>query len=177
MSDSPKPDEEVTRYKRELDKARVEALYRSATERGKFVIDFAMLGLRSLTLVNGGAIVGILTFLGHNEHMAVRPALWAGFSSLIAGLALSLIAIVCAYVAQHLFSFQDHHGADKIFFIARGDAAFAATSERGEDKYEKFGTWAQMLAVGTAVASFGCFAYGALKALAGLAEASVSPLM
>ena len=70
------------------------------------VIDFASLGIRSLILVNGGAIIGILTFLGNlwtkddaaakATAAAVAPAL----SFFIIGLTLALATSLLAYVAQ-----------------------------------------------------------------------------
>jgi len=164
-------------FQRDLDKARVEALYRSQAERSKFVIDFALLGLRSLVLVNGGALIAMLTFLGHNQELAIRRELWSGFGWLVVGLGAALGSIVCAYLSQQQFTHQEASAAEKIFMNSYGNQAKneAAAGEH-EARHLRQGAMWQYIAIALALLSFGCFARGCYVTLGALVEASASPL-
>lgn len=153
----------------ELDKLRTELLYRAAFERGKFVIDFAIMGIRSLVVINGGAIVAILTFLGHYQGTRINDAIIDGLVYLIAGLGCALITNVLAYLAQQSFSLQEHHGANKIFFMTRRSSPhIVKESGIDEDRNFSVGTTLQYAAISFAVTSFSLFSIGSIAAVLAL---------
>lgn len=155
----------------ELAKTRIEALFRSSAERSRHVIEFALIGLKSLVLLNGGGIIGILTFLGHYK-MPIRNEMVVGLAHLVIGLAATLAAILFSYVAQHLFSNQDHAGANKIFFHEYGGHADEVRkTEFIEYSNHWLGRAFQVSAVSAAICALGCFAYGSMIALIALSNA------
>jgi hypothetical protein len=107
---------------------------------------YATIGLRSLLLVNGGGIVGILTFIGNlwaKDVAAAQDLAHAAshsVSSFVIGLLLALIALFTSYISQ-------------VIFI-----------ERDEKKSGWPGHLFRMAALLACLASFGFFAYGALSA-------------
>ena len=86
-------------------------------------IDFALIALKTLVLVNG-AIVGIMTFVGHvwAEHpasgSALAKALFWPLASFLAGLVVALFTIFLAYVTQIIITEvaggQRHLGATRL---------------------------------------------------------------
>lgn len=74
--------------------------------------DYAQLALRSAFLLNGGAVIALLTFIGSTvgkavNGVAVSPALFVpAFQTFIAGLVLVCLAMTLAY-----YNYMGHHGA------------------------------------------------------------------
>ncbi len=173
----PTPDTSVALHHRDLSKQLALDAHRAATERSKYVIEMAQLGLRSLVLVNGGALVGMLTFLGHNPDMALRGQLWVGFGWLIAGLAMALAAILVAYLTQQVFSTSEYHEAYRLLLLSYGDAEAAKREEGKEDRHRAIGSWLQTVAILVAAGSFVSFAVGSYWTLDALIDAVTSPLI
>lgn len=176
MPEHTSPPFDAAAHNRELSKQLALDAHRAAAERSKYVVEMAQLGLRSLVLVNGGALVGMLTFLGHNAEMAVRRQLWEGFGWLIAGLAFALAAIIAAYLAQQTFSRSEYHEAYRLILTSYGDVDRANLEEAKEDRSRDIGGWLQIAAILIAVCSFIGFAVGCYVALDALIEAVASPL-
>jgi hypothetical protein len=62
---------------------------------------YAIAGLRTLTLVQGGAVVAILSFAGNAGVDRIKPALIANSLSFFTwGLAAALLAMLTSYMAQ-----------------------------------------------------------------------------
>jgi hypothetical protein len=62
---------------------------------------YAIAGLRTLTLVQGGAVVAILSFAGNAGVERIKPALVANSLSYFTfGLAAALLAMLTSYIAQ-----------------------------------------------------------------------------
>jgi hypothetical protein len=116
----------------------------------KAVTEFAGITIRSLILVNGGAIIGILTFLGHlwNRDSPAAKATAQGISPalswLIAGLTLALLTAGASYISQVLFS--EWRDANNQVIPTPGNVA-------------------RFVAVGCAAISLACFIMGALTCL------------
>jgi hypothetical protein len=162
---------EVERYKADVQRVKDAWAENAAREREaqmhemryelsmfRAVIDFGTMTLRSLILVNGGAIIGVLTFTanlwGRSSPAAkataqgIAPALtW-----FVVGLALAVAAAGVSYIAQVLFT-ELSQGPD-------GEAPVA-------------GTIGRFVAVGAAVLSLFAFCLGAYQCL----EAFKSPVM
>lgn len=95
----------LERYRAEVENER--AMQRAA-------VDFALLTLRTLILLNGGAAIGSMTYLGNiwakaAPQAAAGAALAApGMFAFIGGLVAGALAAGAAYIAQILFVEMDH---------------------------------------------------------------------
>ena len=86
--------------------------YADAAERIRFQASFAEKLLNALMIANGGAIIGLFTFLGNMIgkqgspiHVDVAP-IWIAFACFVLGLALTLAAHIMAFLSQQMFYFQ-----------------------------------------------------------------------
>lgn len=70
--------------------------------------------LAALMLVNGGAIIGLFTFIGSaGAQLSLNTVLiWWGFAAFIVGLLAALSAFVCAFLSQHHYTHACHHEID-----------------------------------------------------------------
>ena len=77
-------------------------------ERLKFQVAYSETVFRSLILVNGGAIVGLFTFIGNvsNENFIFRlneKILWFSFGGFCCGVFLALLSAFGAFFSQKFF--------------------------------------------------------------------------
>jgi hypothetical protein len=126
----------------------------------KAVIDFALFSIRSLILVNGGAVVAILAFLGSiwggdnkGGATAVTHAIAEPLGYFIGGLVCAMLTAMFSYLAQVSFTESQKMKAGK------------ASSG--------FGASFRAIAILLAAVSLGLFFYGAWRAVE--AFASVGP--
>lgn len=84
-------------------KIMLEQAMRSSSERGQAVFDFALLALRSLLIANGGALIGLVTFLGHFQDAVRAIGAWLAFGAFSLGVFFGLLAIMFSYLAQGFF--------------------------------------------------------------------------
>lgn len=96
-----------------------DAAYADAAERVRFQASFAEKLLNALMIANGGAIIGLFTFLGNligkqgsPIHVSVVP-IWAAFVCFVLGLALTLAAHIMAFLSQQMFYFQAMEEVDR----------------------------------------------------------------
>ena len=157
-------------FQGEITKTRIEAFYRAAHDRSRFVIDFALLGLRSLVLVNGGAIVAMLTYLGHYQVVSLHTSLWVGFTLLLLGLGVALVTNALAYISQQHFTLHEHHSADQLYFNASESHDQEAESRGLSARHFAIGKRFQYPAIVAAFVSFGFFALGCVFTLSALAH-------
>lgn len=98
-------------YSETLIRQREEWLHLPRTQLLMFraVIDFALITIRSLILVNGGAIIGILSFAGNlwgrsgNDAATTAVAIAPALTFFVVGLSCALLTAGCAYVSQACF--------------------------------------------------------------------------
>ena len=88
---------------RELSKMDYEAHGQETSERLKYQSEFAHAALRTLILVNGGAIISLFTFAGHARETLQEESIWWAFASFSAGLIFTMTAYIAAYFSQALF--------------------------------------------------------------------------
>jgi hypothetical protein len=125
-----------------------------------FQQEIGLAALRSLTLVNGGAVIGLLTFIG-NEAPAVDPLLmrWS-FGAFGAGLFFTLAAYLGGYFSQsHLMNM-----ALQMAWDDQRELAGKARTGAGEELL-KSGNRILLAAVACATTSLLCFGVGAFSAL------------
>ena len=138
-------------------------------ERLKFQASFAETGWRSLTLVNGGAIVALFTFIGNAGPSVDESLIWTGFFFFVVGLGSNIVSILGGFLAQAFYmkattsiawnKQAEMHGYQPPFAKVQQD------EERTGDRWE-------ILAIAAAVLSLIAFVAGASCALAGV---TVSP--
>jgi hypothetical protein len=147
------------------------AAYRAeSSERLKYQIDLAQNCIRSLTLINGGAIVAIFTLIGNmsdRSSFLIDPArIWWAFGSFSAGLAFSIAAWFGAFFSQYHFGLcaevQSWHEAEKMH-----------GSSHNSDFMTHYRSGSRSFAVGVtlAVLSLIAFISGSWFALSGVLDA------
>src|SRR3954471_9041 len=72
-------------------------------ERLKFQADFAKVAWQSLSLVNGGAIVALFTFIGNAKPTLDQHLIWIGFECFAFGLAINIASVLCGFMSQAYF--------------------------------------------------------------------------
>ena len=89
--------EEVLRSIAKLD---YEAYLSESNDRLRYQTEFSQSALKSLMLVNGGAIISLLTFIGNKGHVFDQEAIWWSFLLFALGLFFCLVAYFGAYFSQ-----------------------------------------------------------------------------
>ncbi|MFP5435503.1 MAG: hypothetical protein ACLGIM_20660 [Alphaproteobacteria bacterium] len=132
-------------------------------ERLRFQTEFAQAALKSLMLVNGGAILAILTFLGNSKaRYSVFPIKLA-FVCFIAGIVLVLFAYICAYFSQGHFMNVNVYERSNVQHRMAG-----LVSPNDSSRFLTVGNRFLYGAIGSAVGScisFGCGAFSALNGI------------
>ena len=89
-------------------------------ERIRFQVEFSHAALRNLQLVNGGALIALLTFLGNSDASFDFRGLWWAFFWFGSGLVSSLAAYFGAFFSQHFYMIQTFGEAWNAQHKARG---------------------------------------------------------
>jgi hypothetical protein len=71
-----------------------------ATDRLRFQQEFSVSGFKTLILINGGAVIGLLTYAGNLADKAVATHLQWAFGGYTLGLVLAVLAYLPAYYGQ-----------------------------------------------------------------------------
>tara|TARA_R110001606_G_scaffold264379_1_gene413046 strand:+ start:621 stop:944 length:324 start_codon:yes stop_codon:yes gene_type:complete len=97
----------------EFHKIRIAHLYHEVGSLDRGTIEFALVGLRSLFIVNGGALIALLTFIGNIdlESRSLLSLQWS-FLGFGAGLFFALVATFFSYFSQGLSSLTSTYDAD-----------------------------------------------------------------
>jgi hypothetical protein len=73
-----------------------------ATDRLLFQQEFSVAGFKTLMLINGGAVIALLTYAGNANHRTAAANLQWAFGGYIAGLVAGVLAYLTAYAGQAL---------------------------------------------------------------------------
>lgn len=140
-----------------------EAYMAESAQRLQFQHDFSQSALKTLVLVNGGAIIALFTFLGHER--AAFDLLWLkrSFASFAGGLGLAMFAYFGAFFSQAKYMLAVHKQA-----INSRSAMARLEHREDESSDEARGNIFLMVGVGSALASLAAFVGGAVSALVGL---------
>ncbi len=88
-------------------------------DRIRYQVDFAKSLLQNRLLVNGGAIVALLTFIGNAKKSIDFNCLWYGFAGFSFGIVCALIAYFGAFFSQlHFMSvtvYQMHNAQHRMY--------------------------------------------------------------
>ena len=145
----------------DLAKARLEQLYGITRDRMKGVVDLSLLGLRSLLLLNGGAVVSLFTVLGHYAEIGVRAdRLWLSFACFVVGLVLNMVGLLFGFLSQNEFAAAEYTEATRAYFEAT-----IGIEQPHMTRSTKNGTWQWITAISLVVASLIAFVCGSAFAL------------
>ena len=139
------------------------AFLSEAKDRLGYQVDFAQAAMRNLLLVNGGAVLALLTALGNTSmHPDPRGMRWA-FGWFAFGLLTSLIAYFAAFFSQYFF----YNGT---LFQAWNAQLAAHDLEEAHTPMPEFKKGDRSLALGVlaTTASLVAFVIGAFVALSAL---------
>ena len=144
-----------------FDVANVEAL-----ERLRFTVSLAENGLKGLTLINGGAIIGLFTVLGSasGKLSFAGGSLWVAFGAFVFGLVFTLLANLCAFASQDRFYTVSALQANEALDIIKGSEPDRSASLAAN----KHGHWALAGAIGSAILALAAFVIGSAYALFGV---------
>lgn len=134
-------------------------------ERLKFQVGYSEAIIKSLILVNGGAMVALFTLIGSASTAAVfrfdTKALWAAFALFAAGLALTLLAAIGGFFSQGFF-----YGVTQQELWMAQEARLTGCIPKDERPAGlRRGQAAQYAGVACAILSTACFSIGAGVAL------------
>ena len=134
-----------------------------ASERMHFQVEYSQSALKNLNLVNGGAIVALLTFIGNTNHGFDAYAMKFAFGWFSAGLGFSLLAYFGAFFSQFFFMNVPFSDAWNAQAVAHGEKV-----QHSNQKDYKFGNLT--MGAGIALATLSCLAFviGSFVALDGL---------
>lgn len=115
--------------------------YADAAERVRFQAGFAEKMLNAMMLANGGAIIGLFTFVGNLIGKAGSPIilsiapLWIAFASFVLGLSLTLGAHFFAFLSQQKFYEQSMHEVQRLErALALDEPQFERSAEIASNK-------------------------------------------
>ena len=156
-------DDELERIQREIAFEDYRANVEETGKRLGFQVDYSQAGLRNLQLVNGGAIIALLTIVGNTNVDFEYRALWWAFFWFGSGLTLSLVAYFGAFFSQHFYMQQTYLQAWHSQARARG----IIKPDDSMSIYHR-GNVSLGVAVSAAIVSLICFVVGSFVALGGL---------
>lgn len=148
---------------RRINAAHYESQIREGGERLKFQIDLAQSALKNLHLVNGGAIVALLTLIGNSKANFSQYAIGWAFVWFALGLSASLAAYFGAFYSQLFFMNASMRGAWNAQARSEG-----ISGNHSIDRDVKLGNYGLNGAIFLAVSSLVFFIVGAFVALGGL---------
>lgn len=132
------------------------------SDRLKYQVEFAQSALKNLHLVNGGAIIALLTFIGNVNVEFDYRSLWWGFAWFCIGLTSSLMAYLGAYFSQAYF--MNH--TQKEAWSAQARARGMPDTSGGHREF-KIGNIHLVMAIVFTFLSVVCFVIGSLVSLSG----------
>lgn len=106
-----------------FEQARMDHYYQDARARIRATTDLAMLWLRSMFIICGGAIIALFTLLRPSDSFEVNgSALWLSFSLFSLALILTLVALFVGYMGQDTFFDAEFQTAEQIYEQRTGKA-------------------------------------------------------
>jgi len=136
-----------------------------AGERLRYQVQFSQAALKNLHLVNGGAVLALLTFLGHTDLNVNYRAIWWAFVWFGLGLATSLASYFGAYFSQAHFMNVSIMEAWNAQQRARG-----LPPPHDYRPHFRVGNLYMYLGIAAAVVSLALFVIGAFVGLSGLSD-------
>jgi hypothetical protein len=130
-----------------------------STDRVRFQQEYTIEGFKTLTLINGGAIIALLTYAGSKNAAGVTHDFGPAFIGYAVGLALSVLAYLFAYYSQGDIANSDMQEAYRLLGLQNK----AGATEQA--KLEKRGALWGNLAAFLAILSLTSFVIGSWLAM------------
>lgn len=147
--------------KAEYEKIRLAQWYEDARGRIKTVSDLALLWLRSMVLLSGGAIVALFTLIGRTGGVELSPlALWWSFALFALALVLTMVALFVGWMGQDHYYDAEFRSAERQYHHLVG-RPYAEEVQASWDK----GSRTSIAAIIIAIAAMTSLAGGAATAL------------
>lgn len=152
--------------KREIARLDYEDYRTESSDRLKIQETLGLSTLRSLTLINGGAIIALFTFIGNVGQRSIgidtRSVWWA-----FAWFVLGLVATVAAHGTSYLMQVYAYHTTVDQLWVAQSRSVGGDRPEDHDTKHAWSVRW-ERATIGLAVASLTLFVVGAAVALGGV---------
>lgn len=132
-----------------------------ATDRLRFQQEFSIQGFKTLILINGGAVIALLTYAGHADDRLVANNLPWAFGGYIFGLVTAVLAYLTAYAGQALI--MQHSGSAALALITDQEL-----DQKGQDLRLSRANLFIRLGIGLCVISLLGFVAGSIAAICGL---------
>ena len=154
----------------EIARDRYSELNADYVDRIRYQVEFAQTIVRTLALLNGGAVIALFTFVGQvNGRVALLfdPAqIKAAFAGYIVGLIMAVLALGSGFLAQVMFGHASANDAKFWGALSRG-----VTIPKPGRKHDSIGQGGLIAAAVLALASLAAFATGSWYALSGVIDA------
>lgn len=134
---------------------------RDANDRLQYQQEFSVAGFKTLILINGGAIISLLTYIGHSTGDSAAHNLATAFVAYAAGLVVAMLAYLAGYFSQANFM-QDST------LRAYEQLGIEAETKKSADDFRKSGNIAVGIGVGLSVLSLTAFIAGSSFAMSAL---------
>jgi hypothetical protein len=144
-----------------------ENLTADAADRLRLQGEMAQAIFRGLTLVNGGAIIALFTFIGNSESEFDATKIWWAFGCFVSGLALTLVALMAAFRSQSCYMKSSQYEASDNQRVWLNLPPRNASSPNHRTEY-RLGEIAEYVAMGAVGSAFMAFVIGSGFALTGV---------
>lgn len=154
----------------EIARDRYTELNADYVDRIRYQVEFAQSVVRTLTLLNGGAVIALFTFVGQVNSRGVLLfdpfQIKAAFAGYIVGLIMAVLALGSGFLAQVMFGYASANDAKFWGALARG-----VTLPKPGGAHDRIGQGGLIGAAVLALASLAAFAAGSWYALSGIIDA------
>lgn len=134
---------------------------KDANDRLQFQQEYSIAAFKTLILINGGAIISLLTYIGHATDQNAAHSFSRAFIAYVGGLVIAVSAYLAAYASQANFM-QDST------LRAYEQLGIEGQTTKSPDAYRKSGTTAVRIGVGLSVLSLTAFILGSVCAMSAL---------
>lgn len=132
-------------------------LFADAAARLQYQHEYTIAGLKTLFLINGGAVIGLLTFLGNSDSGVSAHKLGVAFAWYIGGVAAAVFTYLTAYSSQA----QLMNGS---MIGAYHQLGVSAETTKTRDDFNRVGMRYVFVGVAMAILSLVCFGLGSTYA-------------
>lgn len=132
----------------DLNKLKLQEEFARAREKVGFSVQFALLVLRGLTLINGGAIIALFTFLGAASQKSAPLSLnnvsllWWSFGFFASGLSLAVLASFLSYMAQYHQADAEYSSPYNNYIDLTGASDAKLNYQQHMVRFRRFRFWA-----------------------------------
>jgi hypothetical protein len=137
-----------------------EWLLEDSAKRHQYQHEFSLAGFKTLILLNGGAIISLLTYIGNSDDKRMTDPLSSAFIWYVCGLVTVMLAYLAAYASQGAFLSATATEAFKRLKLPEGDES--------PQKHVTMGTLAIVAGVILCVVSLIAFVAGSWCAMGAL---------